>query len=118
MQLDHFNLAPQDLEGMKDFLCRVLGLEVGDRPNFNFPGYWLYGGGNPIIHLNSRMHANEPTTGVIDHLAFLGDDHDAMVETLEREGLSYKTNLIEDTGVRQLFFYGPEGVKIEVAFRP
>ena len=42
-----YTIEPQDLERTKNFYCDVLGLEIGDRPPLDFPGYWLYSGGVP-----------------------------------------------------------------------
>ena len=39
--LQHFTIEPQDLEHTKNFYVDVLGLEIGDRPPLDFPGYWL-----------------------------------------------------------------------------
>ena len=39
--LQHYTIEPQDLERTKNFYCEVLGLENGDRPPLDFPGYWL-----------------------------------------------------------------------------
>ena len=52
--LQHFTIEPSDLERTKDFYCDVLGLENGDRPPLDFPGYWLYSGGMATVHLLSR----------------------------------------------------------------
>ena len=51
MDIDHVTLRTSDLEGTRRFLENLLGLEVGYRPNFGFPGYWLYRSGRPIVHL-------------------------------------------------------------------
>ena len=48
--LDHVTLRTKDLEA-KAFFETVLGLEVGYRPAFAFPGYWLYADGRPIVYL-------------------------------------------------------------------
>jgi catechol 2,3-dioxygenase-like lactoylglutathione lyase family enzyme len=39
MQLDHVNIHVYDLDGARDFLVRLLGVEVGWRPPFTVPGY-------------------------------------------------------------------------------
>ncbi len=49
--LQHYTIEPQDLERTKNFYCDVLGLENGDRPPLDFPGYWLYSGGVATVHL-------------------------------------------------------------------
>src|SRR5271157_3517418 len=45
--LDHATLRTHDLEGTRAFLETVLGLKPGYRPDFSFPGYWLYAKGEP-----------------------------------------------------------------------
>ena len=49
--LNHYTIRVRDLEATKDFYCDIVGLTVGDRPPLNFPGYWLYCGGVPTVHL-------------------------------------------------------------------
>ena len=49
--LDHFNIRAKDLDGMRDFFVDVIGLTEGDRPSFEFPGYWLYAGdAGAVVH--------------------------------------------------------------------
>ena len=50
---EHVLIIAQDLEATKDFYTEIVGLVVGERPNFRFPGYWLYLGDTPCIHLGS-----------------------------------------------------------------
>ena len=40
--LDHFNIRTRKLADTVRFYEDVLGLEKGDRPNFAFPGAWMY----------------------------------------------------------------------------
>jgi len=40
--LHHVTVKTADLEATRDFYRDILGLEVGFRPDLNFPGYWLY----------------------------------------------------------------------------
>lgn len=55
--LQHFTIEPQDLEKTKAFYCDVLGLENGDRPPLDFPGYWLYSGGQAAVQFNGHPQA-------------------------------------------------------------
>ena len=59
--LQHYTIEPQDLERTKDFYCDVLGLENGDRPPLDFPGYWLYSGGAATGHSFHVLSANGRT---------------------------------------------------------
>jgi len=50
-RLDHVNLRTANLQAMVDWYGRMLGMTPGPRPDFGFPGAWLYAGDQPIIHL-------------------------------------------------------------------
>ena len=49
--LDHCAIRTTRLEETRRFYVEALGLEVGPRPPLALPGYWLYAGGRPIVHL-------------------------------------------------------------------
>ena len=49
--LDHFNIRTRKLADTVRFYEDVLGLEKGDRPNFAFPGAWMYSEGKAVVHL-------------------------------------------------------------------
>ena len=76
--LNHVLVLVEDLDATRDFYVEVLGLEVGERPPFAFPGYWLYLDEQAVIHLASkdragngkREGAGADGTGAIDHIAF------------------------------------------------
>ena len=42
-RLDHYTIRTADLDATRCFYTEVLGLSVGPRPAFTFPGLWLYG---------------------------------------------------------------------------
>lgn len=113
MQLDHINIKAVDQEAMRDFLVTVLDLEVGFRPPFDFPGYWLYLGDNAIIHLKEREPASD-ASGWVDHIAFGPFDFDEQCNRLDKASLKYGVGGIPGTGIRQIFVAGPEGAKIEL----
>ena len=52
--VDHFLVLTDDIDATRDFWCDALGLEVGERPPLEFPGYWLYAGGVPCVHVAER----------------------------------------------------------------
>ena len=61
--LDHYNLcAPRDLiERLRLFYTETIGLTVGYRPPFGSFGYWLYAGGNAVLHLSESPREVRPT---------------------------------------------------------
>ncbi|MFQ5764742.1 MAG: VOC family protein [Rhodospirillales bacterium] len=125
MRLDHVTLRTDDLDEMKDFFTEVLGLSVGDRPAFQFPGYWLYGGGKPIVHLIQGDTApqgpgtgKDADTGAVDHIAFQGDDYDALIQRLDALGRDHTARTQTGGGARQVFVKGPLGLVVEINFPP
>ena len=112
--LDHINIHAGDLEAARDFLLAVLpGLTQGHRPPFDFPGYWLYLDGKPIIHMQNRG-AGMGGRGWIDHIAFAPFDFDATKARLDAGGFSYTIGGIPGGPIRQFFVTGPEGLKLEL----
>ena len=118
MKLDHISIRTNDLEGVKDILVRLLELEVGDRPPFSFPGYWLWGEGHPVVHLIGDEGEPDRNTGALDHVAFRGTDYDGLVGRLKEGSIEYEDSVLPGSGVRQVFFRIHHNIMIEVAFDP
>ena len=113
MQLDHVNIHAYDLAAARDFLVRLLGVEVGWRPSFPVPGDWLYLNGRAVIH--TWLKSQERGLGWVDHIAFgpCGDP-DAKRADLQRLGFAFTEAGLIDTNITQFFVSGPEGMKIEL----
>ena len=116
--MNHFTVLTDDLEGTRKFYCDLLGFEVGPRPNFQFPGWWLYADGSDqaILHVIQRDPLPEQRAGVLDHMAFTAKDLPGTVATLKREGIEYELRRIAGGGIWQLFFDDPHGAKVEFDF--
>ena len=120
MKIDHINIsAPRDvLDKDKDFLCNVLNLTEGFRPNISGFGYWLYSGEDALFHLSeSDRHTNSENPYFIDHVALQMSGLDDFVNKLEDEGIKYHRMYQAQTYVTQIFMALPSGVKIEIDFR-
>ncbi|MEJ2178651.1 MAG: VOC family protein, partial [Gammaproteobacteria bacterium] len=50
-KLDHVNVRTTQLDAMIDWYTNVLGMRIGDRPDFRFPGAWMYTGEAAPVHL-------------------------------------------------------------------
>ena len=118
MNIDHVTLRTADLEETRDFLEAVLGLKAGYRPAFSFPGYWLYQGDDPIVHL---IPGGGRTVGleaeVIDHAGFRLDDYDGTRTKLDTLKIRYQTMDLADLNERRLFIRTPGGILLELVFR-
>ena len=125
--LNHYTIQTRDLERTKNFYCDVVGLTVGDRPPLNFPGYWLYCGGIPTVHLLG-YRANDPVipdgpsypakTGRLDHIAFACVGLKDMKANLEGRGIRYEERVLPRLNMTQLFYLDPDGIAVECNFPP
>lgn len=127
--LQHYTIEPADLEVTKDFYVEVLGLEVGDRPPLNFPGYWLYADGQAVVHLLGVREPREDIvvrpvgvpmdgTGRFDHVAFATTDLPGVRERLRRCGASFREHVLPRVGATQIFLVDPDGIGVELNFPP
>ena len=130
--LNHYLILASDLEATKDFYVDVLGLRVGERPPFEFPGYWLYLDGRAVVHLadsqardsldESRVSVANPVaqaprdTGRLDHIAFQATGLAEMIGRLKRLAISWDRREVPDQGLQQLFIHDPDGLKIELNY--
>lgn len=121
--LHHFNFrAPAaKLRALRDFYCDVLGFVEGPRPPFRVPGFWLYAGGAPILHLVEIASANAATgfpaqPAALDHVALKCSDFDAMVERLRASGIEHTVTHVPGAGDTQIFCTDPSGLGVELNF--
>src|SRR3569833_4646279 len=117
--LDHFNIRTRNLAETVRFYEDVLGLEKGARPNFAFPGAWMYSEGKPVVHLVDISSTNEPQkpeSGVVDHIAFVSRGFSAMQERLSKSGFDFRTQAVPGNELWQIFLTDPNGVVIELFF--
>ena len=118
VDIDHVTLRTSDLEGTRRFLENLLGLEVGYRSNFGFPGYWLYRSGRPIVHLirgGGRGVARDAE--MIDHVGFKVEGYEAFREKLDRQVIPHSTMDLPELGEGRLFIRAPAGILVELVFR-
>lgn len=123
LQLDHLSLRTSDLEGTRRFFTDVIGLTVGPRPPFDFPGYWLYHGEAAMVHLIGETgagadDAESGSTGIVDHVAFRCTDYSALRTRLEAAGARYTERSLPGGGGHQVFVDGPGGLVVELGFAP
>jgi len=119
-ELNHVTVRTKDLDGTRDFYVNVLGMKIGPRPDLGFPGYWLYVGKQPAVHLvpeSAGIGAGlGEDTGNFDHVAFLASDYDATCARLRTLGLAFRTNDVPSARLRQVFLTDPNRVMIELNF--
>ena len=117
--LDHFNIRTRRLEDTVKFYEDVLGLKNGDRPNFSFPGAWMYSEGRPVVHLvdiSPTSEPQKPDSGVVHHVAFVSRDFNGMKQRLTAKGMTFDTRQVPGGELWQIFVNDPNGVMIELNY--
>jgi catechol 2,3-dioxygenase-like lactoylglutathione lyase family enzyme len=136
LSLNHLSIRTLDLDATRNFYENVLGLTVGPRPDFPFPGLWMYRGdhgdiANAAVHIIG-MDRNDPQglknylgdrdpsslhgTGAVDHVAFFATGLAGMREHLRRIGVAARERTVPNIGLHQLFLDDPNGVVIELNY--
>lgn len=136
LALNHFSIRTLDLDATRTFYERVLGLTDGPRPNFPFPGHWMYRGdhadyANAVVHLIG-MDRNDPEglkrylgdrdvsslhgSGAVDHVAFFATGLAQMLDRLKALGVPSRERTVPNIGLHQVFLDDPNGVVIELNY--
>ena len=118
-RMDHFTILTKDAAATEAFYRDVLGFVPGPRPNFTFPGVWLYNHEKAVLHIVERPHV-PAGSGVLDHMAFWGTDLSGYVATLTARGIRYDLRRVPEggaaAGIWQLFFFDPNNARVEIDF--
>ena len=117
--LRHAALRVRDLAAAEDFFVRVLGYEVGWRPDPDNV-YLRRAGDDVALHRADPGTENGP--GMLDHLGLFverAEDVDAWERHLDAAGarLLARPRTHRD-GARSLYVAGPEGLVVQVLHHP
>ena len=136
LTINHFSIRTTDLDASRRFYADVLGLTVGPRPAFPFPGLWMYRGdhddvANAVVHiigtdrteqkgldgyLGERDETTLRGTGTIDHVAFFAEGLATMLDHLRTIGVEYRQRTVPSIGLHQVFLDDPNGCVIELNY--
>jgi catechol 2,3-dioxygenase-like lactoylglutathione lyase family enzyme len=117
--LDHFNLRTRKFDETVQFYQDVLGLERGPRPNFAFPGAWMYSDGKAVVHLvdiSATDEPQKPDSGVVHHVAFVSRGFAPMKQRLSAKGVQFRAVEVPGNALWQIFIGDPNGVVIELNY--
>ena len=136
LSLNHFSIRSLEIEKTTDFFCKTLGLTVGPRPSFPFPGAWLYNGdsskwSNSVLHLIA-IDKNDPDglkqylgdrdasslsgSGAIDHIAFFATGLKEKIALLKALQIPYRERTVPVLKLHQIFLDDPNGIVIELNY--
>lgn len=137
-RLEHYSVRTADVAAVIDFYGAVLGLVPGPRPDFPFPGAWLYRAdaaqrttGYSVVHvigtgieqagglddfLGAKHGRAHEGTGLLDHIAFRASGIAAMYALLKDRGLAFRERRVPGLDLHLLFLEDPSGVTIELNY--
>ena len=105
---------------MADWYERVLGMRRGKRPDFPFPGAWMYAGDQAVVHLvgiDGPPATGSETALKLEHFAFAATDRPAFEARLRDLGEAFRISDVPGFGVTQYNIWDPDGNHIHVDFR-
>ena len=118
--IDHVNIDTSCPDETIAFYSEVLGLEnrPEQRPDFGFPGAWLFLAERAVVHLNFiDDDGRSSATSAFNHIAFEGHDFGGMQALLDRQGLKYQSSERPEIALKQIFVDDPNGVRVEINIR-
>ena len=120
--IDHVNVETDDVDRSAKFYREVIGLKEGPRPDFDRPGFWMYAGDKPVVHIIKTAQNNKMLTGSkdasISHFALQIKNLKNARDHLDSLGIEYNILQVPGTEIGQLFLEDPEGVLIELINLP
>ena len=114
---DHVNVRTAQLDEMIAFYGDILDLHPGKRPDFGFPGAWLYLGDQAYIHL---VGLDKPVTAgsnlTLEHFAFRAKGLAQFRTLLDTHGIAHSLDTVPGFPIVQVNFFDPDGNHIHIDF--
>ncbi|MET1411133.1 VOC family protein [Roseibium sp. HPY-6] len=119
-QLNHVNLRTTQLDAMISWYQDVLGLKSGPRPDFPFPGAWLYAGETAFVHLvgiDGDAGTGSEVELKLEHFAFSANGANEFENRLQERGVEFRKSEIAAVNLVAFNVWDPDGNHIHVDFR-
>ena len=114
---DHVNIRTANLGEMIEWYRDILGLVLGDRPEFGFPGAWLYLGDQALVHLVGVEGIPQAGGNVtLEHFALRATGLEEFLELLTDRGVHHSVDLVPGFPVVQVNLSDPDGNHIHIDF--
>ena len=111
-KLDHVNMRTTQLDNMVNWYTHVLGMRIGDRPNFPFPGAWMYANDTVMVHLigiDGPEGIGSEVFLKLEHFAFSAsglNQFEAKLKELDKE---YRRVDLSAVNLVQVNIWNPDG---------
>jgi catechol 2,3-dioxygenase-like lactoylglutathione lyase family enzyme len=116
--LDHINLRTTRLAEMIDWYGKVLGMKPGPRPDFSFPGAWLYAKDQAMVHVVEvkAEPGSDPNDLKLEHGAFRATGFDEFIAKLDQMGEKYELTRVPTFPIVQVNIWDPDGNHLHIDF--
>ncbi len=116
--LKHFTIkaAADTVDECVAFYTSVLNLRIGFRPPSAIPGFWLYAGEEPLIHLLIEGEDECLNLSCLDHIAFSCVNLPITIKRLEDLKIGYRSIYLAEVDQYLLFVRDPAGIMVELNF--
>jgi catechol 2,3-dioxygenase-like lactoylglutathione lyase family enzyme len=118
-KLDHVNIRTTRLDIMIDWYTNVLGMHSGARPDFPFPGAWMYAGGVAAVHLvgiDDKSGIGSEVDLKLEHFAFSATGGAKFEAKLQERNVQYRRANIPEIGLYQINLWDADGNHIHLDF--
>lgn len=118
--LSHIGLRTHELEKCTDFYIRHLGFRMYYKKSVNGLECWFIENGGLILEFVDNGTIPSTVEGPIYHIALEVCGLEALVAQLKAEGVLPEDAQIQKnptffpSGIKNIFFYGPAGEKLEL----
>ena len=104
---------------MIEWYSNILGMRSGKRPNFAFPGAWMYSGDDAVVHLVGI--SGDAGTGSevglkLEHFALTATDRKSFEARLTEAGEKFECAEVPGFGIMQYNVWDPDGNHIHIDF--
>lgn len=116
--LDHINIRTSRLAEMIDWYGKVLGMKPGPRPDFSFPGAWLYAKEQAMVHVVEvkAEPGSDPDDLKLEHGAFRATGFDEFIAKLDQMGEKYELTRVPTFPIVQVNIWDPDGNHLHIDF--
>lgn len=115
-RLDHVNIRTSNLQKMIDWYDRILGLKTGWRPDFGFPGAWIYIGDQAIIHLVQVAQECASVEPKIEHFAIQATGYKEFAGRLKDNDIAHTVDSVPGAPIFQVNLKDFDGNHIHIDF--